>query len=47
VLHAQQLCREHGYDFLVVPGDGQVLRLFEIAGAIDALPIIDRDQRHA
>lgn len=46
VLHAQQLCREHEYDFLVVPGNGQVLRLFEIAGIIDALPIVDRDQRH-
>jgi anti-sigma B factor antagonist len=46
VLHAQQLCREHGYDFLVAPGDGQVLRLFEIAGVIDALPIVDHDQRH-
>ena len=46
VLHAQQLCREHGYDFFVAPGDGQVLRLFEIAGVIDSLPIVNRDQRH-
>lgn len=43
VLHAQQLCREHGYDFLVAPGKGQVLRFFEIAGVIDALPIVDRE----
>jgi anti-sigma B factor antagonist len=42
VLHAQQLCREYGYDFVVAPGDGQVLRLFEIAGVIDALPIPGR-----
>ncbi|HEY3759119.1 MAG TPA: STAS domain-containing protein [Solirubrobacteraceae bacterium] len=41
VLHAQQLCREHGHDFFVVPGNAQVLRLFEIAGVIDALPIVD------
>lgn len=47
VLHAQQLCREHEYDFLVVPGNGQVLRLFEIAGVIDALPILDHNQPHA
>lgn len=46
VLHAQQLCREHGYEFFVAPGDGQVLRLFEIAGVIDTLPIVNRDQRH-
>ncbi len=46
VLHAQQLCREHGYDFLVVPGNGQVLRLFEIAGVIDALPIVHHDRPH-
>lgn len=46
VLHAQQLCREHRYDFFVVPGNGQVLRLFEIAGVIDALPIVGRDQPH-
>lgn len=45
VLHAQQLCRERRYDFLVVPGDGQVLRLFQVAGVIDTLPIVDRDQR--
>ncbi|MGA7705622.1 MAG: STAS domain-containing protein [Solirubrobacteraceae bacterium] len=43
VFHAQRLCREHGYDFLVAPGNGQVLRFFEIAGVIDALPIADRD----
>lgn len=46
VFHAQQLCREHGYDFFVAPGDGQALRLFEVAGVIDALPIVNRDQRH-
>jgi anti-sigma B factor antagonist len=45
VLHAQQLCREHGYDFLVVADNAQVLRIFEITGIIDALPIADRDQQ--
>ena len=45
VLHAQQLCRERGYDFFVAPGDGQVLRLFEIAGVINALPIVNPGQR--
>lgn len=43
VFNAQQLCREHGYDFLVASGNGQVLRLFEIAGVIGALPIVHRE----
>jgi len=39
VLHAQELCAEHGYDFLVVPGGGQVRRLLELTGTTDVLPL--------
>jgi anti-anti-sigma factor len=41
VLRAQELCAEHGCDFLVIPGSGQVLRLLELTGTIDALPLAD------
>jgi anti-sigma B factor antagonist len=43
VFHAQQLCREHEYGFRVAAGDGQARRLFEIAGVMDALPMVDRE----
>jgi anti-anti-sigma factor len=41
VLRAQELCAEHGCDFLVIPGSGQVLRLLELTGTIESLPLAD------
>jgi anti-sigma B factor antagonist len=41
VLRAQVLCAEHGYDFLVIPGSGQVQRLLELTGTTDVLPLAD------
>jgi anti-anti-sigma factor len=41
VLRAQELCAEHGYDFLVIPGNGQVQRLLELTGTTDVLPLAD------
>jgi anti-sigma B factor antagonist len=41
VLRAQELCAEHGYDFLVIPGSGQVQRLLELTGTTDVLPMAD------
>jgi anti-sigma B factor antagonist len=39
VLNAQQLCREHGRDFLLTPPEGQAKRLFEVTGALDQVPL--------
>jgi anti-anti-sigma factor len=41
VLSAQELCAEHGYDFLVRGGSGQVKRLLELTGTTDVLPLAD------
>ncbi len=41
MLGARELCAEHGYDFLVTPGSGQVQRLLELTGTIDILPLTD------
>jgi anti-sigma B factor antagonist len=42
VLRAQELCAEHGCDFLVIPGSsGQVQRLLELTGTTDVLPLAD------
>ena len=41
VLRAQELCAEHGYDFLVIPGSGQVQRLLELTGTTDVFPLAD------
>ena len=38
VLLAQQLCAEHECEFLVLPGQAQVQRVFEITGLLDHLP---------
>ena len=45
VLNAQELCAEHGYDFLVVPGSGQVRRLLELTGTTDVLRLADAPPR--
>jgi anti-anti-sigma factor len=39
VLRAQELCAEHGHDFLVTPGGGQVQRLLELTGTTQVLPL--------
>ena len=41
VLRAQELCAERGYDFLVIPGNGQVRRLLELTGTTNVLPLDD------
>ena len=41
VLRAQELCAERGYDFLVIPGSGQVRRLLELTGTTNVLPLDD------
>jgi anti-anti-sigma factor len=41
VLRTQELCAEHGCDFLVIPGSGQVQRLLELTGTTDVLPLAD------
>jgi anti-anti-sigma factor len=45
VLRAQELCAEHGYDFLVTAGSGQVRRLLEVTGTIDVLHVADATPR--
>jgi anti-anti-sigma factor len=41
LLNAQELCADHGYDFLVRPGGGQVQRLLELTGTNEVLPLAD------
>jgi anti-anti-sigma factor len=41
VLRAQELCAEHGQDFLVTPGNGQVQRVLELTGTTNVLPLAD------
>jgi anti-anti-sigma factor len=41
VFRTQELCAEHGCDFLVIPGSGQVQRLLELTGTTDVLPLAD------
>jgi anti-sigma B factor antagonist len=45
VLRAHELCAEHGCDFLVIPGSGQVQRLLELTGTTDVLPLADAHPR--
>jgi anti-sigma B factor antagonist len=40
VLLARDLCREHGYEFRIVPGPTHVQRLFEISGLSNRLPFV-------
>jgi len=47
VLGAQALCAEHGCDFLVTPGRGQVQRLLELTGTTDVLPLAEAPPRPA
>ena len=43
VLAASGLCATRGCEFMVIPGPGQVQRVFEFAGLIDRLPFSNRD----
>jgi anti-anti-sigma factor len=38
ILLAKQLCEARSYDFVLVPGQAQVQRLFELTGLLDVLP---------
>jgi anti-anti-sigma factor len=38
VLLAKELCEEHGYEFLLVPGPANIQRMFELTGLLDVLP---------
>ncbi|HEX4189144.1 MAG TPA: STAS domain-containing protein [Solirubrobacteraceae bacterium] len=41
VLLTQQLCREAGAEFAVIPGPTLVQRVFELTGVVDRLPFRD------
>ncbi len=43
VLLAQELCEQHGCEFLLIPGPPQIQRLFEVTGLLERLPF----QTHA
>jgi anti-sigma B factor antagonist len=38
ILRTKELCREHGYEFSVIPGPTAIQRLFELTGLLDELP---------
>jgi anti-anti-sigma factor len=38
ILFAQQLCRDKGAEFALIPGPRQVQRVFELAALVDRLP---------
>jgi anti-anti-sigma factor len=44
ILAAMDMCRVHGCEFMLVPGDGPCRRLFEITGVLDDLPIREADE---
>jgi len=39
VIRAKELCAGHGCEFLVILGQGQVLRLLELSGLLERLPL--------
>jgi anti-sigma B factor antagonist len=45
LLIAQELCKEHGCEFFLLPGPDQVQRLFELTGLLERLPL--RETRSA
>jgi anti-sigma B factor antagonist len=47
VLAAQRLCREHGCQLLIRPGDRCVQRVFELTGLLDTLPFQASDEKAA
>ena len=38
VLLAKELCEQHGYEFLLIPGPRNIQRIFELTGVLDVLP---------
>jgi stage II sporulation protein AA (anti-sigma F factor antagonist) len=43
VLLAKELCEQHGYEFLVIPGPRNIQRMFELTGLLDVLPFQAED----
>ena len=41
VLAGMDMCRQHGCEFMLIPDSGPCLRLFELTGVIDDLPLRD------
>ena len=44
VLASMDMCRLHGSEFMLVPGNGACRRLFELTGVIDDLPVREADE---
>jgi anti-anti-sigma factor len=44
LLQADARAREHGYEFLLRPGEASVQRVFEITGALDVLNFQDASE---
>jgi anti-sigma B factor antagonist len=44
VLLAKELCEQHGYEFLLIPGPRNIQRMFELTGLLDVLPFKGGDQ---
>ncbi len=44
ILAAMDMCRVHGCEFMLIPGNGPCRRLFEITGVLDDLPIREADE---
>jgi anti-anti-sigma factor len=38
ILVAKELCEQHGYEFLLVPGPANIQRMFEMTGLLESLP---------
>ena len=38
IVAAQELCREHGYEYLLTPGSLAAQRIFELTGLLDGVP---------
>jgi anti-sigma B factor antagonist len=45
VLTAEALCKQHGCEFTLIPGQPQVQRVFEISGLLHHLPFRDDESR--
>jgi anti-sigma B factor antagonist len=43
VLLAKELCEQHGYEFLLIPGPSNIQRMFELTGLLDVLPFQAED----
>ena len=44
ILASMDMCAQNGCEFLLIPGNGACLRLFELTGMIDDLPLREADE---